>query len=113
MIKAIRARGGVGVNNGDAYLESIKNDKDKMTQLIRNERRIEMCFENKRFWDIRRWKMPIQENAKGMQVEKVGDNLTYKVIDVEERNYKDYMYYGPIPYAEVLKWSNLQQNKGW
>lgn len=113
VIKAIRARGGVGTGNGDAYLESIKGDKDKMTQLIRNERRIELCFENKRFWDIRRWKMPLGEKAKGMQIEKTGESLSYKVIDVEERNYKDYMYYGPIPYNEVLKWSNLQQNKGW
>lgn len=113
VIKAIRARGGVGAENGDAYLESIKNDKEKMAELIRNERRIELCFENKRFWDIRRWKMPLQEKAKGMQIEQNGGNLSYKVIDVEERLYKDYMYYGPIPYLEVVKWSNLQQNKGW
>ena len=43
-----------------------------MAQLIRNERRIELCFENKRFWDIRRWKMPLDEKAKGMQIEKAG-----------------------------------------
>lgn len=113
VIKAIRARGGVGTDNGDAYLESVKGDKDKMAQLIRNERRIELCFENKRFWDIRRWKMPLDEKAKGMQIEKAGESLNYKVIEVENRNYKDYMYYGPIPYSEMLKWSNLQQNKGW
>ena len=29
------------------------------------------------------------------------------------RNYSDYMYYGPIPHSEILKWSNLKQNKGW
>lgn len=113
VIKAIRARGGVGTDNGDAYLESVKGDKDKMAQLIRNERRIELCFENKRFWDIRRWKMPLDESAKGMQIEKAGESLNYKVIEVEDRNYKDYMYYGPVPYSEMLKWSNLQQNKGW
>lgn len=84
-----------------------------MTQLIRNERRIELCFENKRFWDIRRWKMPLTEEAKGMQIEKNGNALTYKVINVEARNYKDYMYYGPIPYNEKLKWSELKQNQGW
>ena len=92
-------------------MESVKGDKDKMAQLIRNERRIELCFENKRFWDIRRWKMPLDEKAKGMQIEKAGESLNYKVIEVENRNYKDYMYYGPIPYSEMLKWSNLQQNK--
>lgn len=113
VIKAIRQRAGVGIDNGDAYLESIKGNKEKMTELIRNERRIELCFENKRFWDIRRWLMPLDEAARGMQIEKVGESLTYTPIEVEKRNYKDYMYYGPIPYGEVLKWSNLQQNKGW
>jgi len=57
--------------------------------------------------------MPLDEKAKGMQIEKAGESLNYKVIEVENRNYKDYMYYGPIPYSEMLKWSNLQQNKGW
>ncbi|WP_300811909.1 RagB/SusD family nutrient uptake outer membrane protein [uncultured Bacteroides sp.] len=113
VIKALRARGGVGTDNGDAYLESIKNDKDKMTEMIRNERRIELCFENKRFWDIRRWNLPLDETAKGVRIEQGTNGLNYTMIDVEIRNYQDYMHYGPIPYTEVLKWSNLQQNKGW
>ena len=82
VIKAIRARGGVGTDNGDAYLESVKGDKDKMAQLIRNERRIELCFENKRFWDIRRWKMPLDEKAKGMQIEKAGESLNLSLIHI-------------------------------
>lgn len=113
VIKAIRARAGIGSNGVDSYLESIKNDKNKMRDLIRNERRIELCFENKRFWDLRRWKVSLNEEAKGMQIDNVNGVLTYKVIPVETRDYKDYMYYGPIPHAEIIKWSNLQQNKGW
>lgn len=113
VVKAIRARAGVGADNNDAYLESIKNDKDKMRQLIRNERRIELCFENKRFWDLRRWKAPLDETARGVEITKVGSDLNYKYIDVETRNYKEYMCYGPIPYTETLKWTNLKQNAGW
>ena len=115
VIKAIRARAGVGKDNGDAYLESIKNDPVKMQQLIRNERRLELCFENRRFWDLRRWKANLNEPARGMQIDKQGyGTLKYTPLEnVESRNYKDYMYYGPIPYGEILKWSNLQQNKGW
>ncbi len=113
VIKAIRARAGVGKSNGDAYLESIKNDPDKMRQLIRNERRLELCFESFRFHDLRRWKENLTETARGVRIENVGGTLKYTPIDVEVRNYKDYMYYGPIPYSEVLKWSNLEQNKGW
>ena len=120
VIKAIRERAGLGTNeigmplpDGDAYLEDCATDPTKMAELIRNERRIELCFENKRFWDLRRWKMPINEPLKGMKIKKVDDNLTYEVFEVEVRDYKDYQYYGPIPRGEVLKWSDLMQNKGW
>lgn len=109
VIKAIRERAGI-VNEDDyedSYLESIKGDKDKMRQLIHNERRLELCFENFRFWDLRRWKENITETARGY------DASTGKIFDVEHRNYKDYMIYCPIPYSETLKYSNLQQNKGW
>ena len=87
-----------------------------MTNLIRNERRIELCFENKRFWDLRRWLLPLDEPVKGMQIDRNEDTheLTYTIINVEDRNYvNSYQCYGPIPKTEVLKWSNLKQNKGW
>ena len=109
VIKALHNRAGVG----NDYLDSVQGDQEKMRELIRNERRIELCFENKRFWDMRRWKLDLNETAKGMNVEQSGGALQYTVIDVEQRNFADYMYYGPIPETEVLKWSNLDQNKGW
>lgn len=109
VIKALHDRAGVG----NDYLDSIQSDQDKMRELIRNERRIELCFENKRFWDMRRWKLDLTETAKGMKIDQVGGALQYTVINVEPRNYADHMYYGPIPETEVLKWSNLDQNKGW
>ena len=123
VIKAIRERAGLGTDewglplpDGDAYLEECAADQAKMTDLIRNERRIELCFENKRFWDLRRWKMPLNEGVKGMQIdrnEETGE-LTYTIIDVEDRKFDNsYQCYGPIPKGEVLKWSNLKQNKGW
>lgn len=110
VIKAIRKRAGIGVNTTDTYLESVKNDKDKMRELIHNERRLELCFEGFRFWDIRRWKKNITEPAAGISIK--GGNHTI-LPEVEKRLYQDYMYYGPIPYGEVIKFSNLLQNKGW
>ena len=123
VIKAIRNRAGLGYSEyglplpeGDAYLEECASDQTKMAELIRNERRLELCFENKRFWDVRRWMLPIDESVKGMKIDRnetTGD-LTYTIIEVEERKYdKSYQYYGPIPKGEVLKWSNLKQNQGW
>ena len=126
VIKAIRERAGLAKDEtgkelpaGDAYLESCKSNKEMMTQLIRNERRIELCFENKRFWDLRRWQMSIAEGVKGMKIEKIDPDkedspLRYTIIDVEDRKFDiSYQLFGPIPKGEVLKWSNLKQNKGW
>jgi hypothetical protein len=31
--------------------------KEEMREAIRNERRVELCFENKRYWDNKRWKI--------------------------------------------------------
>ena len=128
VIKAIRGRAGLGKDEygrelpgGDSYLEECKADKAMMTTLIRNERRIELCFENKRFWDLRRWKMPLDETIRGMKIEKIDPDredspLKYTPIEVEGELRKfdnSYQCYGPIPKDEVLKWSNLKQNKGW
>jgi hypothetical protein len=123
VIKAIRERAGLGKDaigmplpEGDAYLEECAADQAKMTNLIRNERRLELCFENKRFWDLRRWMLPLNETVRGMQIDRNDDTneLTYSIIEVEERKYdSSYQWYGPIPKGEVLKWSNLKQNKGW
>ena len=115
VIKMIRQRAGVGVDNGDPYLEECAGDQTKMRDLIRNERRIELCFENKRFWDMRRWLLPLDESVEGMEITKGDDDkLTYTRIFVESRDYDNsYQCYGPIPQGEVLLWSNLKQNKGW
>lgn len=109
VVKAIRQRAGVGTDNGDAYLESIKGDKDKMRELIRNERRLELCFEGFRFWDVRRWQLDINEPAMGIRISRG----VYTPFEVEARSYRDYMNFGPIPDSEMLKYDALEQNKGW
>lgn len=109
VIKAIRQRAGVGTDNGDPYLESVKNDQTQMRELIRNERRLELCFEGFRFWDLRRWNLSLNEPAKGVRI----SAWTYQVFDVESRTYNDFMRFGPIPYSEVVKFDALEQNQGW
>lgn len=112
VIKAIRSRAGVGTTNGDPYLEECARNQELMRELIRNERRLELCFEGFRFWDLRRWKVSLTKLAEtAVGTNKVNQVQTYP--NVEVRSYKDYMYYGPIPYSEILKWDNLKQNKGW
>jgi hypothetical protein len=109
VIKKIRNRAGLGVSGTDPYLEECKADQAKMRELIRNERRLELCFESFRFWDLRRWKLNLNEVARGLDV----NGTVYTPVNVENRSYTDYMYYGPIPFLEVLKFNNLSQNKGW
>lgn len=108
IIKLIRKRA-LGITT-DPYLdECAAAGTVKMRELIRNERRLELCFESFRFWDLRRWKTTLTETARGLDVSLSITNP----FDVEARSYQDYMYYGPIPYSEILKYSNLLQNKGW
>ena len=110
VIKAIRARAGItGVQGSDAYLEECAADQAKMRELIRNERRIELSFEGHRFWDMRRWKLDLDEPAMGVRIEKG----TYNYFEVDPRRYASFQVYGPIPYTEVIKFSELVQNDGW
>ena len=110
IIKAIRQRAGI---TDTQYLDECAADKDKMRQLIRNERRLELCFESFRFWDLRRWKADLNETAKGLDVNEDLSGITYTPLSVEVRAYQSYQNYGPIPQSEVLKYNNLQQNNGW
>jgi len=105
VLAAIRKR--AGITQPDVYLTSITG-KDDMRKLIRNERRLELSFEGFRFWDLRRWKENLTEPAKGVII----TNNVFNIRTVENRQYSDFMYYGPIPILEALK-ANLQQNKGW
>lgn len=110
VIKAIRHRAGI---TNDSYLDECASDRVKMRELIRNERRIELCFENKRFNDLRRWKAPINEAVHGVEISTEAGIPQFKDITVEERKYDNYMYYGPVPQTEILKWDQLKQNAGW
>lgn len=107
IIRGIRKRANTSIGN-DPYLESL--DKEGMSTLIQNERRIELSFESHRFWDLRRWNMTdlIKEPVKGVRWE--GGIPTY--FNVESRGYENYMIYGPIPQTEILKF-NFVQNRGW
>jgi hypothetical protein len=107
VILAIRDRAGI---NSTFWVDI--QDKAGLAEIIRNERRLEMCFENQRFWDLRRWEMKevMKRPVTGVQVSEDGSNYTY--VHVENRNYQDFQIYGPIPYNETLKY-DLIQNEGW
>jgi hypothetical protein len=107
VINAIRDRGGITAQ----FWVSIQ-DQLGLAELIKNERRLEMCFENQRFWDLRRWKMTDVMAAPVHGVQVSADGTSFNYVEVEKRNYQDYQIYGPIPYEETLKYE-LIQNAGW
>ena len=103
IVKDIRAKSGGIVN--DEYIETVKGNKDEFRNLILNERRLELAFENFRFWDLRRRLLPLDETVNGVVVEKGnGGTLSYSYREVEKRDMKDVRYYYlPVPYNEILK----------
>lgn len=98
--------------NSDAYMNNIT--QEEFTKLLRDERRIELSFEGFRFWDIRRWGLPLDEPAKGIRIVETDEGYKYNIIPiVERRSYQPYMQYGPIPLDQTLKCPSLVQNQGW
>ena len=111
-VRRVRARGGVAM---PAFPESLTPEQFKLK--LRNERMVELAFEDHRFWDIRRWKIgPETTEIRGVDIVKTGDDpatFTYTPIVVENRIFTDNMYFYPIPQRERLLNPNLTQNNGW
>ena len=89
--------------------------KESMRERIHNERRVELCFEEQRFYDVRRWKKGELFNrpVSGLLITRTNNVLSYQVFQVENRIFKDKMYRFPIPQTELNKTSKLGQNPGW
>lgn len=86
-------------------------DNDTFRIRLRNERRVELAFEDHRFWDIRRWKSGNEtKEIYGLSIEYGG---TSEKIIVQSRIWDDKMYFYPIPASELFKNVELKQNPGW
>ncbi|MBO0952166.1 RagB/SusD family nutrient uptake outer membrane protein [Fibrella forsythiae] len=77
--------------------------KDKMREIIRRERRIELAFEDKRWWDVLRWKIAngtngvLNKQASGMVIERKNGVWTYTPTRIVSKTFLDRMYVFPIP----------------
>lgn len=108
-----RSRAGVNMPSIPASL-----NQTEMRERIRNERRVELAFEDHRLWDARRWLIaekvlgndPEQGNLYGINITKTGeDEYIYRKVLVESRIFLPEMYFYPIP-ANVLLNESV---KGW
>ncbi|MCY1723491.1 RagB/SusD family nutrient uptake outer membrane protein [Prolixibacteraceae bacterium Z1-6] len=94
--------------------------KEDFEVRYRNERQVEMAFEEHRFFDVRRWKILDQTDGfvTGMKIVKDNNGYTYTRIKLEDRNTNSdkYLLY-PINQSEVSKMEsftgNTWQNPGW
>lgn len=106
-INEVRSRTGMSPVSADITTADFKT-------LYKNERRVELAFEDHRFWDIRRWMIgPETSKIYGIKITKNGANLTYEKELVQTRVWDNKMYLYPIPATERLKNPNLVQNPGW
>lgn len=83
---------------------------------VRRERRVELAFEEHRFWDIRRW--GIAGDPEVLTIYRVDMDSDGNLIDDgkeiwETRAWNDANLKFPIPQGEVDKNSNLTQNSGY
>ena len=89
--------------------------QDAFRERLRNERRVELAFEDHRFWDIRRWMIgDATTDIYGVEITRVAeDQYNYVTRLVETRVWNDRMNLYPIPQTERFLNPNLGQNPGW
>jgi starch-binding outer membrane protein, SusD/RagB family len=112
-VNLIRERPGVGMPDLPAGLSQVQ-----MRTAIQYERRVELAFEEHRFYDVRRWKIAdVTENkpANGITVTKNGSNFTYATkVALDGRHFETKNYWLPIPRTEIQASNNkIQQNSGY
>jgi len=119
VLYALRKRAGILTGPDNTYGVPQGMTQDDMRSFIRNERRVEMAFEEQRFWDIRRWKIAAQVYNSaplgGLDIQlSSGGQIFYNPISVLTPVFRDpQMYLYPIPYSEVIKNGQMKQNPLW
>lgn len=109
-VNQVRARSSVGMPAIAAGVSQAQ-----LRDLIRYERRVELAFEEHRFYDVRRWKIAdVTENkpAGGVIITKSGNNFVYTPkVALDGRQFLTQHYWLPIPRAEIQASNGkLQQN---
>jgi hypothetical protein len=112
-INTIRSRASVNMPALPAGLSATQ-----MREYIRNERQIELAFEEHRFYDVRRWMIAqVTENApaNGISIKKTATGFTYATkVALEGKHFETKHYWLPIPRADILASNGqLQQNAGY
>jgi hypothetical protein len=120
-VNLIRQRAGVAMpalqTNNPSAAGYVAASKDEIRKRIRNERRVELCFEEQRFYDVRRWKegeLSFNKPVTGMKITQTAPGIfTYETFTVESRVFTAKNYLFPISQSELNKAPALKQNEGY
>ena len=112
-VEAVRKRAGF---SGTGWQITLTGDpQEDMFEKIKKERRVELCFEEQRYFDLRRWKdaaTALSTPVHGIKITKTSDNTSYdKVVVDDSRNFAGKQYYTPIPYGEQVALSLTQKHE--
>jgi hypothetical protein len=112
-VNLIRERAGVPLyGTGDL---AIPTGQEGMREAIRKERRVELAFENVRYFDTRRWKVAEQTDNGPIYGLNITSNLPdfLNVVAFENRVFTKKHYLWPIPSKDVNVDKLMVQNPGW
>lgn len=91
--------------------------KETFRSAVKHERRIELAFEDHRYWDLLRWKDAMQvlnQPVKGVRVVENGEQVNYVEFEVADRVFYERNYYLPFLRSEIVNSNNtLKQNEGY
>lgn len=118
-VDKIRER--AGIPKLSVIKPSIIGNKDLQREAIRKERRVELCMEGQRYFDVRRWMIaqnPVGEGGQagpfyGMNMAANTEADFFKRTTYETRVFSKSMYLFPIPLSEIQKSRKLIQNPLW
>jgi hypothetical protein len=114
-IEPIRTRAGLTEN---LRLEPYSGEE--LRDRIRNERKLELAFEDHRYWDVRRWRIAV--DALSIQVQGVRtlrqingfgeESFIYETFDAEPQpmSFSERHYYMPIGQGRINNNNNLVEN---
>ncbi len=93
-------------------------DKDSFRKVLKHERKIELAFEDHRYWDLIRWldaKSELSKPIKGVKVSKTSTGVfKYQTKVISNRTFNERNYYMPFPQSEILNSNGaLIQNEGY
>lgn len=93
-------------------------DKEQLRKAIKHERRVELAFEDHRYWDLIRWldaEDVLNSTLEGVKISKTSTGTpVYRNTSVEDRTFLERNYYLPFAMSEVMNSDGtLTQNPGY